>query len=89
MKKDPARIVIDDMHLFRLLKKSIGLRRIFEKNYHLSNALTAKLLVDELLQTENNTDRSPDKKQARQMQNNVRWTALSAEKLADTLNNLN
>jgi len=89
MKKDPARIVIDDMHLFRLLKKSIRPRRIFEKNYRLSNALTAKLLVDELLQRENNTDRSPDKKQARQMQNKVRWSALSAEKMEDTLNNLN
>lgn len=46
-------------------------------------------MVNELLQREDNTNRSPNKKQARQMQNNVRWTALSAEKLADTLNNLN
>lgn len=89
MKKDPVLIVIDDMHLFRLLKKSIRPRRIFEKNYRLSNELTAKLLVDELLRREKETDRSPDKKHLRHIQNNVLWAALSAEKIEETLSNLN
>jgi hypothetical protein len=89
MKNEPLRIVIDEKHLFRLLKNSIPLRRTFEKNYCISNALTAKLLVDELLRRETKTDRLPDKKHLRHIQNNVLWSALSAEKIEETLSNLN
>lgn len=88
MKNNFPKIRIDDFELFQMLQKSIR-TGLFYSNYCCSDQLVAKLLVDDLIKKEQQTDLLMKSDQIMLLISNKCWSIFTSDRLKELVEHKN